>query len=176
MPTTTIDRRLDLPPQGRYAPATEIEAWIDRQAAFLAVADAAIPAVRLGEPKVKVGPRFYHREGSVPAHLRIGAVWFTPDTVGFRVDLFGAGTRIKAFTRNRTVMIDCNLLSPAALAGDLWSALQIAEVTLTDELPLIRDGHGHSWRIHRLGCTLHVTAPGRASCSCPEAAQVHAAS
>jgi hypothetical protein len=168
---TTEPPAPDLPPDGRFGSATEIEAWIDRQTPLLHVVDAAVPACGLGEPRLQVGPKFYRRDGSTPAHLRRGAVWFVPfeggmRNVGFRVDLFGIGYRLRCWGPRRTMSVDSRLVSTVCLANDLWTALVSADVSTTSELPYLKDGHGGIFQVCRLGCDLQVVRPGRVVCSC----------
>lgn len=163
--------KTDLPPSGRFASAADIEAWIDRQSALLHVVDAAVAACGLGEPRVQVGPKYYPREGQTGAHLRRGAVWFVPHdggmrNVGFRVDLFGPGYRVRCWGPLRAVAVDSRTVSAVALANDLWASLVSADVSTTAELPHLKDGHGGIFQVCRLGCDLQVVRPGRVVCSC----------
>lgn len=161
----------DLPPSGRFVSAVDIEAWIDRQRPLIAVADAAVTACGLGEPRLQVGPRFLRRDGDAPAHLRRGAVWFVPweggmRNIGFRVDLYGVGYRVRCWGPLRTVSVDSRVVSSVALANDLWASLVSADVAQTSELPHVKDGHGGIYQVCRLGCDLQVVRPGRVVCSC----------
>ncbi len=164
----TAEHEIDRAPSGKFATGPAIEGWIDRQRPFIAVVDHAIEAVGLGVPKGFIGPRFIHESGPTPAHLRRGAAWFMPGPIGFTVDLFGrgAGYRIRAWGPHRNTRVDSRVVSPISLANDLWCVLNLVEIAMTSDLPFVKDGHGNAWQVHRLGCDMKVTAPGKIWCSC----------
>ncbi len=161
-----------LPPAGPYASAIEIESWIESQARLTAVATAAISvlaATKLGSPRRDVGPLLVARDHLLPTHLRRGAVWQSaehPRLLGLTVCLFGPSYRVQTWGVERTATLTSTVVTPAALAGDVWSALVMVDLLTGKELPVVNDGHGNVRKTCRLGCDMHATAPGKFTCSC----------
>ncbi len=157
---------VDMPPGGAYASAADIEAWMDRQAPFVAVVNAAMVAAGLGDPDQRFGPTFV-RAGKHAAHMRLGAAWTRPMRAGIRAHLFGRHIRLLVWNSEwRRIAIDSMDVDWRHFADDLWQAMLLASIPAETELPYLKDLDGNLRSWCRLGCDLHVGVQGRLHCSC----------
>ncbi len=109
------------------------ERWIISLTPFLKVITTKVKNLKLGEPRVNVGPRLIPKE--VPSgqdKIRRGAVWFIDArNVGFHVDFYKAGLHIEAWSgKDRRVSVWlAGEFTETTLKKDLNAALAAAGIT-----------------------------------------------